>query len=96
MYEKIKAKPPVFQEIDTHFRVTLYTTDSSTIELTPWETQLTEKLTHQGELGTTEIAKLWNVTTRTARTRLKKMLQLNLIDRIATSEKDPHAIFKLR
>ncbi|OGT48825.1 MAG: hypothetical protein A3E82_08430 [Gammaproteobacteria bacterium RIFCSPHIGHO2_12_FULL_38_11] len=96
VYEKIRAKSPLFQEIDTHFRVTLYTADSSTVELTPWEKQLTEKLNHETELSTTEIAKLWKVTTRTARTRLKKMLEMNLINRIATSAKDPQAIFKLK
>lgn len=96
VYEKIQAKKPLFEEIDAHFRVTLYSTDTVVADLEKWEEQLIVKLQKESELSTTEIAKLWDVTTRTARTRLKKMLGMNLIDRIGTSAKDPHAFFKLR
>lgn len=96
VYEKIQAKKPLFQEMGAHFRVTLYSADVTIIALAAWEEQLIAKLTKETQLGTTEIAKFWNVTTRTARTRLKKMLEMNFIDRVGTSSKDPHAVFKLK
>jgi hypothetical protein len=46
-------------------------------------------------MTTIEAASLWNVTTRTARTRLKKMLVASLIRRVATSLKDPFAVLYL-
>ncbi|MBS0290267.1 MAG: putative DNA binding domain-containing protein [Proteobacteria bacterium] len=96
VYDKTKAKEPLFQELNTHFRVTLYSTDTSAINLEQWEKILIEKLKEKHQLGTTEIAEFWEVTTRTARTRLKKMAEKDLIIRIGTSPKDPYAVFKLK
>lgn len=96
VYTKTNAKQPLFEELNTHFRVTLYNVNTLAANLELWEQSLIEKLTHQNKLNTTEIARLWKVTTRTARTRLKKMLGDGIIDRIATSAKDPSAVFKLK
>jgi len=96
VYEKVNAKPPIFQELNTHFRVTLFSVDMLKNKLNVWEKLLIEKLEKIQELGTTEIAKLWGVTTRTARTRLNKMLEAGLVNRIATSPQDPQAVFKLK
>ena len=52
-------------------------------------------LRHEDKLSTSEIAKFWNVTTRTARTRLKKIVEKGIINHVATSIKDPYAVFKL-
>lgn len=95
-YKKTKAKQPLIQELNTHFRVILYTADEHVKpqSLSSWEKLLLERLAGSDELGTDDIAKLWNVTTRTARTRLKKMVEEGLILRIATSKKDPYAVFK--
>ncbi len=95
VYAKTNAKPPVFQELSTHFRVTLYSIDTHATALESWEVLLLDQLKQSHQLGTTEIADLWQVTTRTARTRLKKMTTMGLIKKIATSSKDPHAVFKL-
>ncbi len=96
IYEKTNAKKPLFEELNTHFRVTLYNVETLAIKPESWEQLLIEKLTQQNSLSTTEIAKLWKVTTRTARTRLKKMIETGLINRVATSAKDPYAVFKLK
>lgn len=96
VYENAKTKAPFFQELNTYFRVTLYSIDTPAVNLTSWEKELLEKLSLELELSTTEIAKLWKVTTRTARTRLKKMVEIGLINRIATSVKDPYAVFKIK
>lgn len=96
VYEKAKAKQPLFQELNTHFRVTLYNIENFVINLVLWEKLLIKELEQKNQLGTMDIAKLWDVTTRTARTRLKKMVEIGLINRIATSSKDPYAVFKLK
>lgn len=95
VYEKINAKSPLFEELNNHFRATLYSADTLAVNLELWEQQLIEKLTQQNHLSTTEIAKLWKVTTRTARTKLKKIVENGIINRVATSIQDPHAVFKL-
>jgi len=96
IYDKMNAHPPLFEEINNYFRVTLYSSDNSIINLKLWEQQLIEKLTQENQLSTSEIAKIWEVSTRTARARLKKMTTNGLIKRIATSPKDPYAVFKLK
>lgn len=40
-------------------------------------------------------AKLWKISGRAARTRLKKMSTDGIIVRISTSDKDPHSVFIL-
>lgn len=96
IYEKTNAKQPIFEELNAHFRVTLYSVETLAVELEFWEQQLMENLIQQGSQRTIEIAELWGVTTRTARTRLKKMAEAGLINRVATSIKDPYAVFKLQ
>lgn len=95
VYERLKAKTPIFQEMDTHFRVTLYSSDISDI-LEPWEETLLLELKAKEQLTPMAIAELWGVTTRTARTRLNKLVELGRIVRIATSPKDPHVVFRIR
>lgn len=91
----VENKQPVFEELDTHFRVTLY----SDLLLGPiyaeHEMLIINELRKTDKLSVPEIAKLWNVTPRTARSRLKKMLENQLVQRIASSAKDPYAVYKL-
>ncbi|MCS5707927.1 DeoR family transcriptional regulator [Candidatus Berkiella cookevillensis] len=70
--------------------------DTLAINLQSWENILIKKLKEKNQLGTTDIAELWKVTTRTARTRLRKMMEKGIIIRIGTSAKDPYAVFKLK
>jgi len=93
VYERLKAKPPIFQEMNTHFRVTLYSADIGDV-MEPWEQTLLAKFRSAKQLTPMEIAELWGVTTRTARTRLNKMIESGRIVRVATAPKDPHAVFR--
>jgi len=96
VYERIKAKPPMFQELNTHFRVTLYTADLIITKIEDWEQILLSEFKTRKELSPTEISKIWGVSTRTVRTRLNKMVESGSIIRFATAAKDPHAIFRLK
>lgn len=95
VYERLGAKSPIFQEMNTHFRVTLYSADISDI-LEPWEQSLLSELRITKQLAPVAIAELWGVTTRTARTRLNKMVESGKIVRVATAPKDPHSVFRLK
>jgi len=95
VYERIGAKAPIFQEMNTHFRVTLYSAEIGDV-LEPWEQILLSELRAKEQLTPTSIAELWGVTTRTARTRLNKMVELGRIVRVATAPKDPHVVFRLK
>ena len=95
IYSKTDAKSPLFEELNTHFRVTLYGIDSLAHQLEAWEQSLLNHLKKKDKLSTNEIAKFWGVSTRTARTRLKKMVERKTINRVATSPQDPYAVFKL-
>lgn len=86
---------PCFEEINNHFRVTLFPSTCEMRSLEIWQKQLLLSLSQDISLKTKEIAVLWKVTPRTARTRLQKMQALGLIKRVATSHKDPNAVFVL-
>lgn len=94
-YQPLVAKQPEFIDFDTHFRVTLYSANTQTAAFLPWQEELLKVLATQKALGTADIAKIWKVTTRTARNRLVKMLELGLIDRVRTSAKDPYGVYRL-
>lgn len=96
IYEKANTKQALFEEINTNFRVTLYSIEKPLIQPELWEQQLVDELYYRNQLGTSEIAKLWRITTRAARARLKKIVDKGVVDRIGTSSKDPYAVFKLK
>ncbi len=87
---------PKFEEINTHFRVTLYSLQVPVPPANPWEKYLVSALQHQPQMSTKDIASLWKITPRTARLRLKQMVEQGMIVRIAASPKDPQAFFMLR
>jgi len=86
-------KPPLIEEHNNQFRLTLYSERSNPRQLASWEELILTHLENNSSITTKEAAKIWNVSDRTARTRLKTMIELGRIQRIATSEKDPFAIF---
>jgi Fic family protein len=79
--------------MNNQFKLTLYSTRIAVAKKHPWESLLTEQLKNTGSITPKEAARLWNVTTRAARGRLKKMVEEGIIHRIASSDKDPKAIF---
>ncbi len=95
VYDRIEAKPPVFQELNNHFRVTLFTSDVISTKIEEWEQILLDELLTKNSMTPTEISKLWGVSTRAARTRLNKMADYGKIVRVATAPKDPYASYKL-
>lgn len=87
---------PLIEEHNNQFRLTLYGNRSQPGQLLDWEEILIEYLAEKQSIAIREAAKIWKVSDRTARTRLKKMVESGRLQRVATSEKDPHAIFIVR
>lgn len=91
-----KLRPPLFEEIGTAFRVTLYSGVKIMQELTVWQKQLLEHLSCNREISTKEAAQFWKKSERTARTRLLSMLEKELIIEIRTSPTDPKKVYVLK
>ena len=94
-YQNLHLIPPIFEEIDTFFKISLFSIQNKERILEKWEIQLLTFLTKKNEITTLQAANLWKISDRAARTRLKKMIEAKLIQRIGTSIKDPKAIFQL-
>ena len=60
-----------------------------------WEKKLINCLQVNESIKSHEAAKLWKISDRATRTRLKKMIENGIIMRISTCDKDPHSVFVL-
>lgn len=92
-YKDKLARMPQFEEINNHFRVTLFATTVQVEPAEEWEHKLLHTLSIKNSLGTKEIANMWAVTDRAARNRLKLMVERGLIKRQAKSKNDPNATY---
>ena len=93
--KKMGLQDPLFEEEYNQFRITLFSLKKRKILLNAWEKKLIKYLQVKESIKSHEAAKLWKISDRSARTRLKKMIENGIIMRISTSEKDPHSIFVL-
>lgn len=75
--------------------MTLYSTPIQERALLHWQEQVIDYLQTNRKISTKEATLLWNVTSRTARDRLKLVAELGLIKKIGTSAKDPYAVYIL-
>jgi predicted HTH transcriptional regulator len=93
--KKMGLKEPIFEEENNQFRITLFSSKKRQTLLNSWENKIVEYLKENESIKSQEAAKLWKISDRAARTRLKKMIANGIIVRISTSDKDPHSLFVL-
>jgi len=86
---------PKFEELNNQFRVTLYGKKKKKTVLEAWQKELIAYLRKKEKIGTKEAAILWNVTARTARSRLIKLIDAGIVGKTGTSLKDPHSHYIL-
>ena len=86
---------PKFEELNNQFRVTLYGKKKKKTLLEAWQKELIAYLRKKEKIGTKEAAILWNVTARTARSRLIKLIDAGIVGKTGTSLKDPHSHYIL-
>jgi predicted HTH transcriptional regulator len=83
-------KTPTFEEMNNQFRVTLYATQAvEAVSLESWQSEFISYLKKQGKLSTNEAAAFWDVSPRTARSRLSNLVEKGVIVRSGTSSRDP-------
>lgn len=85
--------PPKFEEIDHFFRVTLYNSLVKPSELQEWEKILMEYVDEHGEIPAKQAREIWNVTPKTAGSRLRKMCDKGLLVEISSGPFDPQKRF---
>jgi predicted HTH transcriptional regulator len=82
---------PRFEEVGTHFRVTLYSgrADAKPV-LDEVDERLIEALRADDGLATSELAELVDRTPRAVRTRLARLVELGLVVELGSGPTDPH------
>lgn len=86
-------KPPLIEELNNQFRLILYSEQIEEMSICHWEQTLLEYLKKENAISAKLAMKLWKVSARTTRIRLKKIQEKGLIVRIGTSENDPNASY---
>jgi ATP-dependent DNA helicase RecG len=94
--KKEGLKTPLIEEQNNQFRLILYGKRAQQRQLLVWEEPLLHYLAAKPSITTKDAARIWKVSDRTARTRLKAMVKSGTLQRIATAEKDPFAVFILK
>lgn len=86
-------KLPVMEEMNNQFRLILYSEQAEELTLPLWAKELLEYLKKENTVSAKKATKLWLISSRTARNRLKQLQEQGVIVRIGTSENDPSAIY---
>ncbi len=89
-------QPPRFEEIGTSFRVTLFGQRVFEGGVPAWHGQLLDYIAQKGEITTREASGLWKTTDRTARTRLRKLVDQGVLAEVGTGPTDPKRAYVLK
>lgn len=87
---------PCFEELGTNFRTTLFGQKSELREEPEWQVQLLEYLAREGKVTTATAARLWRTSDRTARTRLRRLVTIGVLEEVGQSPRDPHRSYILK
>ena len=89
-------QPPLFEEIGATFRVTLFSQPAVVRKFPAWHAPLMAHLSANKQITTKEAARIWETSDRTARTRLRKLVEQGLLAEIGTGPKDPKKVYVLK
>ncbi len=91
-------QPPRFEEIGNSFRVTLFNkrVGAPAKGEPEWQAQLERYLLEHNEVSTANAARAWNVSDRTARSRLRSLVSKGFLAEIGTGPKDPRKVYVLK
>ncbi len=89
---------PRFEEIGNSFKVTLFNrrVSAPSKEEPKWQVQLEKYLLEHNEISTANAARIWDVSDRAARTRLRKLVSKEFLAEIGTGPKDPKRVYVLK
>ncbi|OFZ47778.1 MAG: hypothetical protein A2381_07185 [Bdellovibrionales bacterium RIFOXYB1_FULL_37_110] len=92
---KSKLPPPVFEEVGNSFRVTIFNHLLIT-KTKKWQNEIIHFLKEKKEITSPIAAKLWKISDRAARDRLRKLVIEGLLIEIGTGPNDPYKKYKLK
>ena len=81
---------PRFEEMGSQFRVTIYSAKVQKTITEEWQTRFIEHVSSIGEISAKDAAKFLKVDIRSARRRLKKLVNEGLLAKIGVSKNDPY------
>lgn len=87
---------PRFEELGANFRTTLFGERVTAPAYPDWQKGLLEFLVEQGKISTQLAAKLWEVSDRTARTRLRQLVDRGFLAEVGRGPKDPYRVYVLK
>lgn len=87
---------PRFEELGANFRVTLFGRRVKAPALPEWQSALLTYLEKEGKTSTQTAAKLWRVSDRAARMRLRRMVKDGMLIDIGSGPRDPYRVYVLR
>ncbi len=87
--------PPKFEELDLFFRVTLYPIAIQSKPKQHWQETLVSHIKQHNRISVTEAAKLWDISSRTATSRLKSLCQEKVLIELSKGPFDPYKVFIL-
>jgi len=89
-------RPPRFEEIGASFRVTLFSEPVAEALAPNWLDSLMKHLSIHKEITTKDASQLWKTSDRTARARLRSLVEKEILMEIGTGPKDPKKIYILK
>jgi len=87
---------PRFEEVGAHFRVTVFNEVVAKAVISAWQAKLGDHLRETGAVSTKDAAKLWRTSDRTARARLRSLVDKGILAELGTGPRDPHKKYVLR
>lgn len=87
---------PRFEELGTNFRVTLFGERVAALAQPEWQSELLEYLAKKNRISTRVAGELWKIPDRTARRRLRRLVDDGLLVEVGSGPKDPYRAYVLR
>lgn len=87
---------PRFEELGANFRVTLFGERAAAPRHPEWQTKLLEHLTQESRISTRDAAKLWKTSDRTARTRLRRLVDEGRLAEVGSGPRDPFRAYVIK
>ncbi len=89
-------QPPLFEEIGAAFRVTLFSQPVAMRKFPDWHALLMAHLSENKQITTKEAARIWEKSDRTARKRLRNLVDQGHLAEVGTGPKDPKKVYVLK
>lgn len=88
-------RAPKFQELGSFFRVTLFHAPKRAVPTKPWHNIIINYLKKHKEVTAKQAQEIWQISSRSATSRLKQMVEQGLLVELGTSVYDPYKTFHL-